>query len=198
MTTTAHLSYELLCEIFQILCDEPISLHISEDTSLFDKFPWAVGLVCQRWRLSNPRLWTFFILDHLEDGTFSDRYIVEMNRRTVMHVERSSQLVPLTIMIEACQPRRQSTWRILLSLMHRWKAAVLKLHAPSTVDGLRKCRGKMPILESLEVWDRLPSDLCIDAFESTPRLVQANLLRWDSGFGLLPLSQLKKILDGVT
>ena len=189
MTTAAQLSDEFLCEIFQLLCDEPIYLNVLDNTSLFDKFPWAVGLVCKRWRavfLSNPRLWTSF---DLGDGTYSDSYIAEMNRRTAMYVERSSQL-PLTIAIAAHHPGMQSTWRILLSLSHRWKAANLELHAP-ILDDIRKCKGKLPILESLEVWNL--ASLHIDTFESAPRLVQANLLGWLDRFELLPLSQLTKV-----
>ncbi len=199
MTITAKLPNETLCEIFQLLCDEPIALHILQNTSLFNKFPWAVGLVCKRWRaafLSHPRLWTSL---HLRDGTFNDNYIAEMNRRTAVYVERSRQL-PLTVVIRACHtmrsndvPQTQSTWRILLSLSHRWRTVELIVGTSSLADDLRECKGRMPILQSLKISLHFDLEVGLDAFDSAPCLAQVKLMRWQRvDVGILPLNQLKR------
>lgn len=198
MTITAKLPNETLCEIFQLLCDEPIALHILQNTSHFNRFPWAVGLVCRRWRaafLSHPRLWTSL---HLQDGTFNDKYIAEMNRRTAVYVERSRQL-PLSVVIRACHmksndvPQTQSTWRILLSLSHRWRTVELIVGTSSLTDDLRECKGRMPILQSLKISLYFDLEVALDAFDSAPCLVQVKLMRWQRvDVGVLPLNQLKR------
>ncbi|KAF8342463.1 hypothetical protein F5887DRAFT_1214838 [Amanita rubescens] len=206
MTTSEELPYETLCEIFELLYDEPIALHILQKTSQFGIFPWAAGLVCKRWRavfLSYPHFWTSF---YLRDGpsTFDDKYVAEMNRRMAMYVERSKQL-PLSVVVHIhhlptrnnASPQVQSTWRILLSLSHRWKIIELMVGVPSEsfVHDLGTCKGKIPILESLTVSTiRGSTRLPLDAFEIAPRLAEVELNHVDRiNFEVLPLSQLKSI-----
>ena len=196
----AGLPYETLCEIFQLLCCEPIDLQRLQNTSEFslERFPWAVGLVSKRWRatfLSYPPFWTSFCLG---DGQYTsdDSYVAEMNRRTAMYVERSEQL-PLSVVVHAHE-EVQSTWRILVSLSHRWKTVELVAdHTPSEsfMQDLRKCRMKMPILESLKVSIRRSgTQLALDPFEIAPCLAQVDLsYLYGINLELLPLSQLKRI-----
>ncbi|KAF8342464.1 hypothetical protein F5887DRAFT_974369 [Amanita rubescens] len=207
MAVSEELPCEILCQIFELLCDKPIALHVLQNTSRFGlkNFPWAAGLVCKRWRaafLSYPHLWTSF---YLRDGpsTFDDNYVAEMNRRMAMYVERSEQL-PLSVVVHVdhlptrnnTSPQAQSTWRILLSLSHRWKMVELMVKAPSKpfVHDLGTRRGKIPILESLTVSTRGSTRLLLDAFEIAPRLAEAELNYLDGiNFEVLPLSQLKSI-----
>ncbi|KAF8326776.1 hypothetical protein F5887DRAFT_1013494 [Amanita rubescens] len=208
MAVSEELPCEILCQIFELLCDEPIALHILQNTSRSElkNFPWAAGLVCKRWRtvfLSYPHFWTSFFL---QDGpfTFDDKYVAEMNRRMAMYIERSEQL-PLSVVVHVCHRHtlrnntsRQalSTWRILLSLSHRWKTVKLMAETPSKpfVHDLGTRRGKIPILESLTVSTHGSTRLPLDAFEIAPRLAEVELKYLDGiNFEVLPLSPLKSI-----
>ena len=203
MTVSEESPYEILCKIFQLLCREPISLHVLQNTSKYNltEFPWAAGLVCKRWRaafLSYPRLWTsLYLRDHYP---FTDSYVAEMNRRTAIYVERSEEL-PLSIVVQLVGSNASlevpSTWRILLSLSHRWKSVELMAdHTPckSFACDLRKCRGEMPILESLKVSTRRGAKLPLDGFQIAPRLTHVTLsYLYGINAELLPLGQLKRI-----
>ena len=125
---------EILCQIFLSLCKKPIAIHVLDNRSHFDVFPWAVGQVCRPWRetfLSYPSLWTSLSLKYIPDED-ADLYpgFAEMNRRTTLYLERSRQL-PLTIVIVAIRKFSQqfprAAWRSLLSCSNRWKGANLVL-----------------------------------------------------------------------
>ena len=189
---------EVLCEIFRLLCDKPISLHVPDnDSSCSDKFPWAIGQVCKRWReefLSYLHLWTSLSLRYRPTDIVGVDLQHEMNRRTLICLERSKQL-PLTITV--CIPYGSSiekiprtTWKLLLSCSERWERADLALsHEPLLLDILR-C--KMPIVKSLRL--RLVSFYSshLRLYHPVPCLTELNLFAW---FGelVLPWSQLKKV-----
>ena len=147
---------EILCEIFQLLCSKPISLHVLDNSSCSGEFPWAVGQVCKRWRevfLSYPHLWTSLYLRHHSTDIVGVDRLHEMTRRTLLYLERSKQL-RLTVTVRSCYtalieyfPR--TTWKLILSCSERWERADLVLyHEPAILDLLR-C--KMPIVKSLRL-----------------------------------------------
>ena len=191
------------CEIFRFLCDKPISLHVLNNNSCFDEFPWAVGQVCKRWRevfLSYPRLWTSLSLRyHPTDIVDVDR-LHEMSRRTLLYLERSKHL-PLTITVcttcgetsTSIEDFPRTTWKLLLSCSERWERADLSLsHEPPLLD-LLGC--EMPIVKSLKFQVIRINDshfpLC-HPFTIAPRLVDLYILGWLRGWEF-PWSQLTKV-----
>lgn len=189
---------ETLCEIFQLLCNEPITLHVLQNASKFNKFPWAVGLVCKRWRavfLSHSRLWTSF---YLQECTLNVRYIAEMDRRTALYLERSGHL-PLTIIVHQHDIAKNtnlpsSTWKILWSFANHWKTAELILTYPGCiVNNLRRCTREMQSLESLEI--QYPDVASFDVFKNAPHLVEVNLIRPRAiNIESFPLNQIRRFL----
>jgi len=81
-------------------------------------------------------------------------YITEMNRRTTIYLERSSQQ-PLTLVVHVWGPIVKSfyttIWGMLLSHSDRWKRADLDITMESMINDLVGRRERMPILESLAV-----------------------------------------------
>ena len=147
---------EILCEIFQLLCDKPISLHVLNNSSCFGEFPWAVGQVCRRWRdefLSYPHLWTSLSLRHRFIDIIGVDHLQEISRRTLLYLGRSKQL-PLTITVfstygGSIKDFPRTTWKLLLSCSERWERVDLALcHEPPLLD-LFRC--KMPIVKSLRL-----------------------------------------------
>ncbi|KAF8336229.1 hypothetical protein F5887DRAFT_1247670 [Amanita rubescens] len=182
---------EILCEIFQHLCYRPISLHVLDNSSRFDEFPWAVGQVCKHWRaifLSCPHLWTsLFLRYHYTDIVDVDR----MSRRTRLCLERSEQL-PLIITVRSSSvgsiedfPR--TTWKLLLSCSERWERADVALSDEPLLFDLLKC--KMPILKSLTL--RADPNFGFH-FIAMPRLTELDLFGWIVGCAF-PWSQLTKL-----
>ncbi|KAF8336232.1 hypothetical protein F5887DRAFT_1161416 [Amanita rubescens] len=194
---------EILCEIFQLLCDKPISLHVLNNSSHFGEFPWAVGQVCRRWRdefLSYPHLWTSLSLWYCFNGIQVDvDRLHEMSRRTLLYLERSKQL-PLTITVCTVDDRRlksiekfpRTTWKLLLSCSERWERVDLALyHEPPLLD-LFRC--KMPIVKSLRLHEALIHSSYFELyhpFTSAPRLVELDI-RWSEGW-VFPWLQLTKV-----
>ncbi|KAF8320147.1 hypothetical protein F5887DRAFT_928166 [Amanita rubescens] len=164
---------EVLCEIFHLLCDEPIPLHDLENDSHLHEFPWAVGQVCRHWRgafLSYTPLWTSFAL---RPGYYN--HLAKMTRRAITYIKRSGQQ-PLTIVVST--PRLEykvfpeKVWRILLSCSKRWKKANLVLDNSAVIDELRiLC---MSSLESLTV--SIPNSLTI---LKKPQIVAPRLTELD-------------------
>ena len=197
---------EILCEIFQLLCSKPISLHVLDNSSCSGEFPWAVGQVCKRWRevfLSYPHLWTSLYLRHHSTDIVGVDRLHEMTRRTLLYLERSKRL-PLTIAVHSTTPYEEvsesienfprTMWKLLLSCSGRWERADLALsHEPPLLDLLR-C--KMPIVKSLKLHVELmiySSYLELyNPFTSAPRLTEVDLLGWFGG-SAFPWSQLTKV-----
>ena len=199
---------EILCEIFHLLCDKPISLHILDNNSLFGEFPWAVGQVCKRWRdefFSYPHLWTSLSLRYHSTKVGVD-CLHEMNRRTLLYLERSERL-SLTITVyttysinsESTEIFPRTTWKHLLSCSERWERLDLELsHEPGPILDL--LRYKMPTIKSLRLHAK-----SIDAsnfefyhpFTAAPRLTELELLGWFGGL-VFPWSQLTKVKISLT
>ena len=198
---------EILCEIFGLLCEESIAIHVLDKRSRFNGFPWAAGQVCRRWReafLSYPRLWTSLSLKYTYIWCYdADPHgFAEMNRRTILYLERSGQL-PLTITVYILAHMRtakikhfpRAVWKSLLSCSDRWKKAQVVLgNEPGMVNDLLECRNQISKLESMDLYidpiitECKPQD---SAFVVAPRLTELKLLphsRW-----VFPWSQLKKL-----
>jgi hypothetical protein len=195
---------EILCEIFHLLCDKPISLHILDNSSRFGEFPWAVGQVCKRWRdefLSYPHLWTSLALRYHSTELSVDR-LHEMRRRTLLYLERSEQL-PLTITVyttsESIEIFPRMTWKLLLSCSERWERVDLELsHEAGPILDLLRC--EMPIIKSLRLHAKsiyASNFESYQVFTAAPRLTELELLGW---FGELvfPWSQLTKVRISLT
>src|SRR6266550_2372549 len=191
---------EILCEIFLLLCDKPISLHVLDNSSCFGEFPWAVEQVCKRWRvvfLSYPHLWTsLFLQCPPPTNILSVDRLHEINRRTLLYLERSKHL-PLTITVYnkyrtwniANFPR--TTWKLLLSCSERWETVDLVLRYKSPVLDLLRC--KMPIIKSLRLHDYRASYFKLyHPFSAAPRLTELILYGWFIGW-VFPWSQLTKL-----
>ncbi|KAF8336225.1 hypothetical protein F5887DRAFT_577916 [Amanita rubescens] len=184
---------EILCEIFQLLCDEPISLHVLNNSSRFGVFPWAVGQVCKRWRamfLSYPHLWTsLFLLYRFGDIVDVDR----MRRRTLLYLKRSEQLpLNITVHVSDLSGGRigsfpEATWKLLLSCSERWGRADVALFDEPLLFELLRC--KTPILKSLRICGDSGSGL-YHPFTAPPRLTELDLFGWGWAF---PWSQLTKL-----
>ena len=202
---------ELLCEIFQLLCDKPISLHILENSSCFGEFPWAVGQVCKRWRevfLSYPHLWTSLSLRYHGYSTeVSVDGLHEMSRRTLLYLERSKQL-PLTITVgtskydgtsNSMENFPRTTWRLLLSCSERWERADLALCCEPNFFDLLRC--KMSIIKSLrfhvESIHEQDFEVYYPFITAAPRLVELELLGWYEAWAF-PWSQLTKVNISLT
>ncbi len=193
---------EILCEIFLLLCNKPISLHVLDNSSCFDEFPWAVGQVCKRWReafLSYPHLWTSLSLRYHSTDNLGVDYFHEMSRRTLLYLERSKQL-PLTTTVRTTYydsisrsveifPRM--TWKLLLSCSERWERADLELcHEPPVLDLLR-CT--MPIIKSLRLRAYASHFKLYHPFAAAPRLTEVDLPGLLAiGGRVFPWSQLTK------
>ena len=190
---------EILCEIFQFLCDEPISLHVLDNSSCFGEFPWAVGQVCKRWRdefLSYPHLWTSLSLRHYPTDILGVDRLHEMSRRTLLYLERSERL-PLTITVHTASietfPR--TTWKLLLSCSGRWERANLTLSHETPLLDLLRCN--LPIVKSLKLHAVLTYSsylllMLYNPFTSAPRLTEVDLLGRFVGLAF-PWSQLTKV-----
>ena len=201
---------EILCHILRLLCEKPIAIHALDKTSRFDVFPWAAGQVSRRWReafLSYPDLWSSLSLEYTYvpsvPADLDD--FAEMNRRTILYLERSGQLpLTLTISIPSVPKFRKikhfpmAAWRSLLSCSDRWKTADLVLaNNRRMVDDLLECRNQVSILESMSldidpmITECKPQD---SAFAVAPRLTELKLRhdgqcnRW-----VFPWSHLKKL-----
>ncbi|KAF8345012.1 hypothetical protein F5887DRAFT_1282986 [Amanita rubescens] len=188
---------ELLGDIFHLLCDEPIALHVLKNDPRCVGFPWAVGQVCSHWRvafLSNPHIWTSF---SLWSGIFRPTYFIEMNQRTAMYLERSGQL-PLTITISISSRRSdrfpKTVWKMLLSCMERWKRVNLVVMRSGVVlNDLLRCRGRMWSLESLRI-STSTARSNYDAFQVAPLLTELDLAcSADAVTWQFPWSQLTKL-----
>ncbi|KAF8337163.1 hypothetical protein F5887DRAFT_1244620 [Amanita rubescens] len=159
MNNGTQLSIDILCEIFLLLCDQPIALHHLKNKRHLHEFPWAVGQVCKHWRwvfLSYPALWsTLSFNDPALPCSLqpSSGYIAEMNRRATTYLKRSAQR-PLTLVVHIPNSMAESfsttIWGLLLSYSDRWKRADLEIKT-SMVNGLVRRIDKMPILESLAI-----------------------------------------------
>ena len=205
MNFETRIPAEILSEIFHLLCDEPIALHILDNSSHFEVFPWAVGQVCRRWRtafVSHPPLWTSIALrDPLLLGDPSASYLAEMNRRSTIYLKRSGQR-PLTIAISAQTPTAKSPivtiWLLLLLCSNRWrKAAIVLPSAGSVIDALLECRDRMPILESLNIYlTGSKAQRCRNVFEIAPHLMELDLAFYDGTIGtwMFPWAQLTKLV----
>ena len=207
--TCDRISFEILCEIFRLLCHKPISLHVLDNSSRFSEFPWAIGQVCKRWRavfLSYPRLWTSLSLQYHPADIFGVDRLHEMSRRTLLYLERSNQL-PLTITVgtiyegtsNSIENFPRTTWKLLLSCSERWESADLALsHEPPLLDLLR-C--KMPIVKSLKFQAKTIYDenfqSCHPFNTAAPLLVRLDLSGWLRGWEF-PWSQLTKVDIPVT
>ena len=164
MNLETRIPAEILSEIFRLLCyEQAIDLGKLENNSCLAQFPWAVGQVCRHWRtslLSCPVLWTRLLLEL--DPRFcnhSTAYLAEMKRRSAIYLKRSGQL-PLTVTIstafsgtETFESPIVTICNMLLSCSRRWRKADILLPLASSVndDALLKCKGRMPILESLRI-----------------------------------------------
>ena len=200
-----RISFEILCEIFRLLCHKPISLHVLDNSSRFGQFPWAVGQVCKRWRavfLSYPRLWTSLSLRYHPTDILGVDRLHEMSRRTLLYLERSNQL-PLTITVynsaheetsNSIESFPRTTWKLLLSCSGRWEKVYLVLcHEPPLLDLLR-C--EMPIVKSLKLHTHISYDshfqFCHPFNTTAPRLVKLHLSGWLEKW-VFPWSQLTKV-----
>ncbi|KAF8336231.1 hypothetical protein F5887DRAFT_1161415 [Amanita rubescens] len=196
---------EILCEIFQLLRDEPISLHVLDNSSCFGGFPWAVGQVCKRWRdvfLSYPHLWTSLSLRYRSSDIVGVDRLHEISRRTLLYLERSERL-PLTITVHSTyggsfESFPRTTWKLLLSCSERWERADLTLrHEPPLLDLLR-C--KMPIIKSLGLHADVyaPHFDLYHSFTALPRLVELDIFGRLRESWVFPWSQLTKVNISVT
>ena len=207
MNFETRIPVEILSEIFHLLCNEPIALHILDNSSHFEVFPWAVGQVCRRWRtafLSHPPLWTSIALrDPLLLGHPSASYLAEMNRRSAIYLKRSGQR-PITITISTSMqiPTAESPiatiWIMLLSCSNRWRKAVIMLPPAGSVidDALLECRCRMPILESLKIYTPASeSQRHHNVFEIAPHLIELDLVLYDGMIRtwMFPWAQLTKL-----
>ena len=184
MNVASRVPTEMLCEIFLLLCDEPIALHELNNKLLFHEFPWAVGQVCRDWRwafLSYPALWSTFSFEAPHPQLFipSDNYTAEMNRRMAIYLKRSKHQ-PLSIVVRIWNRFSKSVdatiWGMLLSCSDRWKKATLDIESESIINGLFGRRTKMSILESLTiVIYHLQDHKYGTAFEIAPHLTKLNL-----------------------
>lgn len=137
---------EILCEIFYFLCNEPVYLDVLFNSTAQD-FPWAVGQVCRRWRdvfISYPPLWISLSLQPRRRA--SAAYLAEMNRRTIIYLERSGQL-PLTVCISLSYdfsdtPVPAMVLGTLVSCSTRWKNLTLTIDSQSKMDFFQECKGK--------------------------------------------------------
>jgi hypothetical protein len=199
---------EILCEIFHLLCDKPISLHTLDNSSRFGEFPWAVGRVCKRWReifLSYPHLWTSLSLQyHSDSPQFGVDRLHEMSRRTLLYLERSEQL-PLTITVyttypiysESIENFPRTTWKLLVSCSERWERVDLELSREPLGLILDLLRCGMPIIKSLRlhaksILVRISKFELYHAFTAAPRLTELELLGRFGGL-VFPWSQLTKV-----
>ncbi|KAF8347987.1 hypothetical protein F5887DRAFT_674047 [Amanita rubescens] len=147
MNRTCEVPTEVLSRIFHFLCDDPIN--IAPQHNEYDgDFPWAVGRVCRRWRsgfISYPPIWTSISFqDFFTRKGQSDEAI----RRLSIFLERSGAL-PLDITLGLCRDASRPALRLILACSHRWRTAAIKISGEQLMDELTSCKGKMPILESL-------------------------------------------------
>jgi len=177
---------EILCGIFLLLHDEPISLHELKNESRFPDFPWAVGQVCRHWRsafLSYPALWSSLSIEDPDHRSPSVAYIAEMERRTAIYLERSEPH-PLTVIVRVSSPFidfSRGVWDMLLPCSDRWKRLHLRTHE-SFMGGLVSRKGKIPILESLRLSIiKFEHRKNLAIFDIAPRLTKLELMRGDSG-----------------
>ncbi|KAF8331152.1 hypothetical protein F5887DRAFT_1176962 [Amanita rubescens] len=180
MSAETGIPTEILCEIFHSLCrHHPVSLNLLHNPTTQD-FPWAVGQVCKRWRdafISYPPLWISLSLRRRTRT--SAAYLAEMNRRTIIYLERSGQL-PLTISISLCHdtylnaPLPTMVLGTLISCSYRWNKLTLSVISQSELDFFR---AKVPILSYLSIYmDTLAMrNLHPDIIEVAPRLTELKL-----------------------
>ena len=206
MSVASRAPIEILGEIFLILRDKPITLHDLTNSLHFDEFPWAVGQICSHWRLaflSYPALWSSLSLENpeSEQPSPSAPYVAEMNRRTMFYLIRSEQH-PLTITVRASNPSFCTIWTMLLSCSNRWQKAYLWIENESVMNGLVGRRGKMQILESLEITlAKFKRQKDLVAFEIAPHLTELEVTHWAMlkesrwKFPWIQLSKLKLEVD---
>ncbi|KIL61404.1 hypothetical protein M378DRAFT_13577 [Amanita muscaria Koide BX008] len=187
MVVVSKVPIEILTEIFYLLCKKPISVYKLNNWCYKEGFPWAVGLVSRQWRaafLSYPPIWASLTLSDM-DGIDHDRsecYADERIRRLALYLERSGGY-PLRL--DIC------FWYIdkCFTMM-----ALDMLILPG--------KGKLPILEWLEIRVLFLRKHDRGIFEVAPRLTHASIRRWAQGYNwILPWTQLTELvltLDGVS
>lgn len=209
MNRACEVPTEVLGIIFHLLCDDPINIAPQHDES-DGGFPWAVGRVCRHWRsgfISYPQIWTSI---SFQDFSIRKSESDEASRRLSILLERSGAL-PLDIVFSLCKDASRPALGLILACSHRWRTVVIRLYGEQLMDELTSCKGKMPILESLNFSARclslehfsefdyvddsrdIDSDR-YDVFEILPQLksvkfqYESAIRRW-----VLPWSQLNKL-----
>ncbi|KIL59240.1 hypothetical protein M378DRAFT_169500 [Amanita muscaria Koide BX008] len=208
MAVVSKVPTEVLTEIFYLLCKKPISVSKLNNSRRKKDFPWAVGLVCRRWRttfLSYPPIWASL---ELSDGVYdsfkpdkrTESYSKEINRRLALYLERSGGYpLRLDICLWSDQNRELTMMALemLLACSHRWQTAKFRLvFCHWSLDSILLCKGQLPILEWLEFSGNmkvLPKHA--RTFEVAPRLTHACIGPCAQSCGwILPWTQLTELL----
>ncbi|KAJ7082460.1 hypothetical protein B0H15DRAFT_803273 [Mycena belliarum] len=117
--------------------------------------PWTLPIVCRTWRavaLSYPDLWTDVVVPLNYYGFTAERVEVQLAR---------SASKPLTVLISdenwLCDPNAViESLKAVVSQSHRWREARLALGDPAYRPLLAAVRGRLGILERLQLYNSPP------------------------------------------
>ncbi|KAJ7773901.1 hypothetical protein B0H16DRAFT_1880417 [Mycena metata] len=155
--------------------------------------PWRLGLVCKRWRecaVGDPTLWV--TVDIQCDDITADQ-ITEFYPLAALEAQiLRSRDAPLNVAFLACAftdlpPLAVGLLQALVQESHRWERAVLGL-GPKMLTELAPIRGRLQLLESLELLSPAIPPALNDIFGAAPQLRKVYLTDHDDENSLTRLS----------
>ncbi|KAJ7152855.1 hypothetical protein C8R46DRAFT_1006722, partial [Mycena filopes] len=187
---------EILCEIFAWML--PPTRVVQRHT--VQVAPWTLGHVCRYWRaaaLAHAPLWTSILvytprLVRFDPRKGMDDACPRAMVETLLH--RSGNVAPLnvTILLSPRSSNRSESLELLCSHSRRWK--VLHLRPAESLELLQSVKGRLPILETLELLHGTsPTG---DVFSIAPSLREVDLTgNWSISPAslLLPWNQLSHV-----
>ncbi|KAM6493958.1 hypothetical protein JOM56_010319 [Amanita muscaria] len=202
MAVVSMVPTEVLAEIFYLLCKKSILVSELNNSCCKEDFPWAVGLVCRQWRtafLSYPPIWASLKLSDITGPEApGESHAKEINRRLALYLERSGGYplrLNIVLWLYHNRPFTMMALEMLSACSHRWQTAKFDLFCDWQPDSMLPSKGKLPILEWLEVRALYLPTHARDIFEVAPRLTHADVGPWEKDYGwILPWTQLTKLI----